>query len=100
MNNFINIFLTKNTPFFKFLRTIFQAVVGLVIANIDMITSVLEIPTAYKPFIVTMVMIILTPLMARLKQTETYDIDELEFIEMDNSLSHDDMETEGVENDG
>ena len=92
----MNTFFSKNTPLFKFLRTMVQALIGLVIANADMIVSSLEIPDAYRPFIVPVVMAILAPIMAQLKKSETYD---LETIEAENSLTLEEMETEGVDND-
>lgn len=62
----MNKFLTDNTTIGRLLRTIAQGILGVIVANIDLLISTLSIPSVWKPFIVAMVMAILSPIMAEL----------------------------------
>ena len=57
-------FFTSNSPWFRLLRTIIQGVLGVVIANIDILIGSFVIDDVYKPIIVALVMAVLSPVMA------------------------------------
>jgi len=68
----MNRFLTSNETGFRLLRTIVQAVIGVVIANIDAIIGTFAIPAEWKPMIVALIMAVLSPIMAEIgKHTNT-----------------------------
>ena len=64
--NFWTILLTSNEAKYRLLRTIIQGIIGVVIANADMLVSHLHISADMRAFIVALVMAILSPLMAEL----------------------------------
>ena len=57
-------FLNSNSVWFRLLRTIFQGIIGVVIANIDILIGSFVIDDVYKPIIVALVMAVLSPVMA------------------------------------
>lgn len=57
---------SKNTTLYKTLRAILQGVIGLIIVNIDMLIGFVHIDPSMKPFIATLVVVILTPIMSEL----------------------------------
>lgn len=60
-----NKFVTINTPFMKLMRTIFQGVIGVIIAYIDVLVGMAGfIPDELRPVVVALIMAILSPLMA------------------------------------
>ena len=59
-------FLTSNETLYRLLRTIVQGVIGVVIANLDLITGAFSVDEIWKPFIVAVIMAILSPVMALL----------------------------------
>lgn len=59
-------FLRSNDWQYRLLRTIVQGIIGVIIANLDVIFSVLTINPTIKPIIVALVMAILSPVMAEL----------------------------------
>ena len=59
-------FLTSNKTKYRLGRTILQGIIGVLIANVDLIVSYLNIPPEMKPFIVALVMAILSPIMSEL----------------------------------
>ena len=59
-------FLKSNEALYRLLRTIFQGVIGVLIANLDTITGAFQIPDIWKPIIAALVMAILSPIMASL----------------------------------
>ena len=59
-------FLSSNTALFRMLRTIAQGILGILIANADVIIKSFEIPNVWKSIIVALVMAILSPIMATL----------------------------------
>lgn len=79
-------FLKSNDTRYRLLRTILQGIIGVLIANVDLLVSGLTIPTAYKPMIVALVMAILSPIMSELGNTPNLDeqdsFNEDEFLEM------------------
>lgn len=63
-------FLTSNDWKYRLLRTIVQGVLGVIIANVDVITGAFVIDPTTKGIIVALVMAILSPIMALLGQKE------------------------------
>lgn len=60
-------FFESNKTVYRLLRTIIQGVIGVVIANIDLIIDQIpEISDPVRPVIVLIVMAILSPIMASL----------------------------------
>ena len=57
-------FFNSNSIMFRLLRTIVQGVLGVVIANLDMIIGTFSVPDLWKPLIVALVMAVLSPIMA------------------------------------
>lgn len=62
----MNRFLTSNEATFRLLRTIVQAVIGVILANADIIVGAYVINDVFRPLIVALVMAILSPIMAEL----------------------------------
>lgn len=62
-------FLTSNETRYRLLRTIAQGIIGVLIANVDLLVSGLTVPPEYKAMIVAMVMAILSPIMSELGKT-------------------------------
>ena len=58
--------LRSNSTSSRLTRTIFQAVVGVLIANIDFLIGYLSFSPEMKAFIVALVMAILSPVMSEL----------------------------------
>ena len=63
-------FLTSNDWQYRLLRTIIQGILGVVIANLDLILGTISIDPSLKPMIVALVMAVLSPVMALLGQKE------------------------------
>ena len=63
-------FLTSNTAGMRLARTIIQAVIGVVIANIDYLIGNIVIDPAMRPVIVGLVMAVLSPIMKALGGSE------------------------------
>lgn len=59
-------FLNSNETVFRVLRTIVQAVIGVVIANLDLFISAINIGEVWKPVIVALVMAVLSPIMSEI----------------------------------
>ena len=59
-------FLTANTAGMRLARTILQAVIGVIIANIDYLIGQVVIDPAMRPVIVGLVMAVLSPIMKAL----------------------------------
>lgn len=59
-------FLTSNEPKYRLARTIVQGIIGVLVANIDLLIGMTPIPPAIKPVITGLVMAILSPVMAML----------------------------------
>lgn len=58
--------LTNNSTRYKLIRTILQGIIGVIIANLDLLIGFIHIDPSMKPFIVAIVMAILSPIMAEL----------------------------------
>ena len=64
-------FLRDNSTQMRLLRTILQGLIGVIIANLDLFVSFIQIDPALKPVIVAAVMAVLSPIMSELgKETE------------------------------
>ena len=63
-------FLQANSKWARLARTIFQGVIGVLIANIDLLIGFFVIPPDMKPFITALVMAILSPIMATLGEAQ------------------------------
>ena len=68
-------FLTSNAWQYRLLRTIFQGVLGVIIANADMIAGWVWFDPTQRALIVALVMAVLSPIMALLGGNESPDID-------------------------
>lgn len=60
----MNTFLTSNSWYMRLFRTIVQGVIGVLIANIDLIVSSFDFDAGVKALIVALVMAILSPVMS------------------------------------
>ena len=63
-------FLTSNDWKYRLLRTIIQGVLGVIVANLDLILGTVAIDPSLKPMIVALVMAVLSPIMALLGAKE------------------------------
>ena len=70
-------FLNDNTAGMKLARTIVQGLIGVLIANADVLIGTLTIAPEYKPVIVAGVMAVLAPCMALMNTTDTLDLNEI-----------------------
>lgn len=68
----MNRFLTSNETSFRLLRTILQGVIGVIIANIDLIMGQVVLDPAQRAIVVPIVMAILSPIMSALGESMTY----------------------------
>jgi len=66
----MNRFFVRNDTKYRLLRTIVQGIIGVLIANLDVIFGTMPIDPALKPIIVGVVMAVLSPLMSALGTTE------------------------------
>ena len=69
----MNTFLTSNEAKYRLARTILQGIIGIVIANIDLIAGQVILDPAQRAVVVALVMAILSPIMAALGQTALYN---------------------------
>lgn len=58
--------LSSNTAGGRLTRTIVQGIIGVIVANIDLILGYVAIPLEMRPVIVALVMAVLSPIMAAL----------------------------------
>lgn len=72
----MNRFFISNEPVYRLARTIVQGVIGVLIANVDIIIGTHFSPEV-KGFIVALVMAILSPIMAMMGITEMPEKEEL-----------------------
>lgn len=68
----------NNGAKWRLLRTIIQGVIGVFVANLDLIIGSFSIPAEYKPMIAAVVMAILSPIMAELGTSEMPEKEELD----------------------
>ena len=64
MKSFWQKFLSSNDALYRLLRTIFQGICGVIIANLDVLIGSFVIDPAWKGIVVALVMAILSPVMA------------------------------------
>ena len=62
----MNAFLTSTEWQWRLLRTIVQGVLGVIVANIDMLVDCAVLKPAWRTVVVALVMAVLSPLMAEL----------------------------------
>ena len=62
----MNTFLTSNEWQYRLLRTIVQGVLGVVIANLDLIVGACVLDPSQRALVVALVMAVLSPIMAQL----------------------------------
>ena len=60
----MNRFFFSNSAKYRLLRTIVQGIIGVIIANLDLIVGAFHFPPGVKALIVALVMAILSPVMA------------------------------------
>lgn len=97
-------FLSSNEWQYRLARTIVQGVVGVLLANLDLLIGSAPIPIAYKPMIVALVMAILSPVMAALggKEIEIqqgYNVDPIEELTEDAEVISYDYDCQNIEAD-
>lgn len=66
----MNRLLISNSAGYRLIRTIIQGIIGVLIANVDVIIGVFHFSPGVKALIVALVMAILSPIMATLGTTE------------------------------
>lgn len=76
-------FLQSNETKYRLFRTILQGVIGVLIANADLLVSAWSFTPEVKAFIVALVMAILSPIMSELGNTEANEEENLEGGEFD-----------------
>ena len=59
-------FLTSNATRYRLLRTIVQGILGVIVANIDLLVGYAVLDPSQRAVVVAMVMAILSPIMAEL----------------------------------
>lgn len=64
-------FLQENTTAYRLLRTILQGIIGVLVANMDLFVSYIQIDPTMKPVIVALVMAVLSPIMSELGKETT-----------------------------
>ena len=62
----MNKFLTSNSWEYRLLRTVVQGIIGVLIANLDVLINSLTIADTLRPIIVALCMAILSPIMAEI----------------------------------
>ena len=68
-------FLTSNEWQWRLLRTIVQGIIGVVVANIDVLAGMVVLDPAIRAIVVALVMAILSPVMAMLGGGDSVYID-------------------------
>lgn len=67
-------FLTSNETVYRLLRTIVQGILGVLVANIDVLVGSVVLEPQTRALIVALVMAVLSPIMAEIgKHTEADD---------------------------
>lgn len=69
-------FLADNSASMRLARTIFSGVIGVIAANIDIIVGYVVFDPTQRSLIVALVMAVLSPVMALLKQSDTIELDD------------------------
>lgn len=91
----MNKFLTSNGTLWRLLRTIVQGVLGVIVANIDMLVGAYVFDPAQRALIVALVMAVLSPIMAEIgKHTGSEPSDGETGVTGDSVAADDDVEME------
>lgn len=69
----MNRFLTSNEWQWRLLRTVVQGVLGVVVANVDLLMGVEVLDPTWRALCVAMVMAVLSPVMAGLGKADDSD---------------------------
>ena len=69
----MNRFLTSNEWQWRLLRTVVQGVLGVVVANVDLLMGVVVLDPTWRALCVAMVMAVLSPVMAGLGKADDSD---------------------------
>jgi hypothetical protein len=69
----MNTFLTSNEAKYRLARTIVQGLIGVLIANLDLLLGYVLIDISLRPLVVALVMAILSPVMAALGEPNADD---------------------------
>lgn len=69
----MNEFLTSNEWNWRLLRTVVQGVLGVVVANVDLLVGCTVLEPTWRALVVALVMAILSPLMAELGKAGASD---------------------------
>lgn len=72
-------FLNSNETRYRLARTILQGIAGVIIAYLDVLIGILTIPNELRPFIVALVMAVLSPIMSELGVATDRDEDDAEY---------------------
>ena len=75
----MNRFFISNELKYRLARTIVQGIIGVLIANLDLIVGVFHISAGFKALIVALVMAVLSPIMAMMGTTEMPEKGELPY---------------------
>lgn len=75
----MNRLFVSNSAGYRLLRTIIQGIIGVLIANLDIIVGVFHFSPGVKALIVALVMAVLSPIMAMMGTTEMPDKGELPY---------------------
>lgn len=66
-------FFTGNEWYWRLARTFVQAILGVLIAELDLIVDNIVIDPSFKPIVVALVMNIISPIMAQIKNHKEVD---------------------------
>ena len=66
----MNEFLTSNETKYRLARTILQGIIGVIIANVDLLVGYVVFDPTQRAIIVAFVMAILSPIMSELGRSE------------------------------
>lgn len=69
----MNRFLTSNERQWRFMRTVVQGVLGVVVANVDLLMGVVVLDPTRRALCVAMVMAMLSPVIAELGKASDSD---------------------------
>jgi len=68
-------FFRSNDTWARLLRTIIQGILGVLVANVDLLFTAWAIDPTYKPMLVALVMCVLSPIMKELGGKDEYPND-------------------------
>lgn len=88
----MNRFFFSNSAKYRLLRTIVQGIIGVIIANLDLIVGGFHISAGFKALIVALVMAILSPVMKAMGTEEMPEKAELPYNYYENGEEEDDGE--------